>query len=93
MNTVKNKSGLVEFKHPSGLVPANPANVMVEYGLTLNLGNYESARLAVSVTVPCAVEEIDATHAAASQWVESKVMQERKNLLAELRDVQSGGDY
>ena len=30
-----------------------PATVSVDYALTMNLGNYESARISVSVTVPC----------------------------------------
>jgi len=35
-----------------------PAWIRVGYGLTKNLGNYESARCDVGVTLPCYVEEI-----------------------------------
>ena len=36
-----------------------PAWVKAGYGLTINLGNYESARCDVGVTLPCYVEEIE----------------------------------
>lgn len=35
-----------------------PAWVKASYGLTINLGNYESARADAGVTLPCYVEEI-----------------------------------
>jgi hypothetical protein len=35
----------------------NPAYVGVDGGLTKNLGNFESARISVSVTMPCAPTE------------------------------------
>ena len=35
-----------------------PAYIKVGYGMTVNLGNYESARCDVGVTLPCTVEEI-----------------------------------
>ena len=54
-----------------------PAKVQVEYGLTLNLGNYESARVSVAVTVPCYREEIEDAHAFATDWCESKLYEER----------------
>lgn len=37
-----------------------PAYVRVNAGMTKNMGNYESLRLDVSLTVPCYAEEIDA---------------------------------
>lgn len=36
-----------------------PAYVRVNAGVTKNLGNYESLRVDVSLTVPCYVEEIE----------------------------------
>ena len=38
----------------------DPAFVRVNAGVTKNLGNYESLRVDVSLTVPCYVEEIEA---------------------------------
>ena len=35
-----------------------PAWIKAGYGLTINLGNYESARCDVGVTLPCYTEEI-----------------------------------
>ncbi len=36
-----------------------PAYVRVNAGMTKNMGNYESLRVDVSLTVPCYAEEID----------------------------------
>ena len=38
---------------------AEPAYVRVNVGMTKNMGNYESLRLDVSLSVPCYTEEID----------------------------------
>jgi hypothetical protein len=57
-----------------------PAHVSVDYALTLNLGNYESAKLSVSVTVPCYKEEIDAAYEFASTWAEERIKQERNKV-------------
>lgn len=56
------------------------ANVSVEMGMTLNLGNYESARVTVSVSVPCYKEEIEDAHEYARKWVESRVVSESKKI-------------
>jgi len=53
------------------------ANVSVEYALTMNLGNYESARISVSVTVPCYKEEIDEAYEFAQAWAEQRLAKER----------------
>jgi len=50
-----------------------PAKVTRGYGLTLNLGNYESARVDVSVTVPCYVEDIDKADKWAASWVQKRI--------------------
>ena len=39
----------------------DPAYVRVNAGVTRNLGNYESLRLDVAITVPCYVEQIQET--------------------------------
>jgi hypothetical protein len=53
-----------------------PAKVRVGFGLTINLGNYESARLDVSVEVPCYKEQVDDAYDKAKVWVEERVQQE-----------------
>lgn len=59
-----------------------PATVGVDMGLTLNLGNYESARVSVSVVVPCYKEEVSNAYEWAKEFVESR-------LKAESADVQA----
>jgi hypothetical protein len=54
----------------------NAANVSVEMGMTINLGNYESAKVSVSLSVPCYQEEVDRTFAWAKKWVEEKTLEE-----------------
>jgi len=53
-----------------------PAIVKRGMGLTLNLGNYESARLDVGIEVPCYVEDIENADAFARKWVEDRVVAE-----------------
>jgi len=54
-----------------------PAKVTAGYGMTLNLGNYESARVDVGVTLPCYVEEIDEAYKEAvrlaDEWIDAQV--------------------
>lgn len=54
----------------------DPATVFVEYGLTLNLGNYESARVSIGVRVPCYTEEIPEAEEWAKKWVEERLSAE-----------------
>lgn len=56
------------------------AHVRRGYGLTLNLSNYESARLDVSVTVPCYLADVDVADEWARQWVERRVVHEVENV-------------
>lgn len=58
----------------------SPANVSVEMGMTLNLGNYESARITVSLSVPCYKEELEEAHEFARKWVEDRVVAESKKI-------------
>jgi len=55
-----------------------PASVGVTVALTMNLGNYESARISVSLNMPCYKEEIDPTFSFVQKWVEQKVAHERE---------------
>jgi len=59
------------------------AKVRRGYGLTLNLTNYESARLDVSIEVPCMVSDVDAADEWARQWVEERVIREVENVRGE----------
>ena len=63
-----------------------PASVEIGYGLTLNIGNYESARVDVRLSVPCYREEMDDAFAFAKKWAEERVQKE----VAEVRKISSG---
>ena len=62
-----------------------PASVEIGYGLTLNIGNYESARVDVKVSVPCYREEVDDAYAFAKKWAEDRVKKE----VSEVRSLTS----
>jgi hypothetical protein len=53
-----------------------PAVVRRGYGLTLNLGNYESARLDVSIELPCYVEEIAEADTLAEEFCATRLQEE-----------------
>jgi hypothetical protein len=53
-----------------------PAIVKRGYGLTLNLGNYESARIDVAIEVPCYVQDVEKADRWARAWVEERVVAE-----------------
>lgn len=59
-----------------------PAEVGYEIGLTLNLGNYESARITVGVKLPCYVEELDVTLQRAKAWAEKHLETEKSGIAA-----------
>lgn len=50
-----------------------PCNVGCSAKMTKNLGNYESVTFAVDIHIPCLHNEIDATFAFASNWVDEKM--------------------
>lgn len=50
-----------------------PAEVSISVGLTLNLGNYESARIDVGLKLPCEPDDIDTVYAYTEQWVEARL--------------------
>jgi hypothetical protein len=60
-----------------------PAKVTVGYGLTLNLGNYEFARLYAEVSLPCYKEEHLAALAYAKNLLGEKIAEE-------VADIRSG---
>jgi len=54
-----------------------PAEVEVGYALTMNLGDFESAKLSITLRVPCYVEEKDEAFVFAQKWVEDRITKER----------------
>ena len=57
------------------VVPEHPAVVSIEMGMTKNLGNYESFKISVSLSVPCGTDQasIDQTAEEAYEWVDDRV--------------------
>jgi len=49
------------------------AMVGVKGGLTINLGNYSSLRVDVSLTMPCYVTELEEVFAFTHGWVDEKL--------------------
>lgn len=58
----------------------NPATISVKAGATVNLGNYESARVDVMLTMPCYIEEIDDIYPKVKEWVDAKLAEEYQEL-------------
>lgn len=56
-----------------------PAYVRVNAGMTKNMGNYESLRVDVSLTVPCYTEEIDRVFPSVADRVSVFLQDELKN--------------
>jgi hypothetical protein len=54
----------------------NPATVTVSYGRTVNLGDFEFARIDMRLSLPCYVEEIPSTFSYADNMVKELLSQE-----------------
>ena len=48
-------------------------SIRVEGGRVMNLGNYETARVGVTITVPCNKETLEEAYAYATEWVSEKI--------------------
>jgi predicted RNA-binding protein YlqC (UPF0109 family) len=59
---------------------SNPANISVKAGITINLGNYESGRVDVMLSMPCYPEEVDTTYEDVKGWVDSRVEHEKTEI-------------
>ena len=55
-----------------------PAYVRVNAGVTINLGDYQSMRIDVSVSVPCYVEEIERVEREVADFVAARLADEQK---------------
>jgi hypothetical protein len=56
-----------------------PAYVRVAAGMTKNMGNYESLRVDVSITMPCYAEEVDKAIPKVADMVAAHLGEELKN--------------
>ena len=48
-------------------------SIRIEGGRVINLGNYETARIGVTITVPCTKDSLDEAYAFATGWVSEKI--------------------
>ena len=64
-----------------------PAIVRRGYGLTLNQGNYESARIDVSVEVPCYLADIFKADKWAAEFCEQRVRKEVASARAKKKET------
>lgn len=71
--TVLGKEEVSEEKIRIRPFVTNPATVSVKAGFTKNLGNYESARVDVFLSMPCYSEEIDNVYEQVKDWVDARV--------------------
>jgi len=55
--------------------PKPMSNVGCQASQTVNMGNFNSLKIGVSVNVPCDISELDATFDFAKNWVDSKMQQ------------------
>lgn len=86
---VKHSSGAVKAKTvavPTTIEGDEPwCEVGVVAGQTINLGNYNSARISVSVKLPCKKADLDQTYDEAMEWVDERmsdlIMQAKGNVV------------
>lgn len=57
---------------------STPATITVSSGITLNLGNYESLRIDVGISLPCkpTKKDVEDTYTKALQFVEEKLAEQ-----------------
>ncbi len=71
-----------EFSFPVQPIDGPPATVNVMLGLTINQGNYESARIDVGIRWPCqpTQEAAEQAYRAAKDWCESRIKVEVRSM-------------
>ena len=69
--TIAESTSATETLHPG--VFTNGMSITVEGGRVINLGNYETARVGVTITVPCEKGSLDEAYQFATNWVSEKI--------------------
>lgn len=86
IGTVKEDSEEREQIEVSRFV-TDPAYITFACGATKNMGNYESLRIEVRVTLPCYIEEIDEMYLKAKEWVDNRLDKELSELAGKTKAV------
>lgn len=82
-NKAKETEGPIDEKDETIAIhrfETEPAKVSFEIGVTMNLGNYESARISVGVAVPCYREEMDQAFEFARKFAEGVIAKEKTDI-------------
>lgn len=58
-----------------------PAMIRRGYALTINMGNFESAKIDVSISIPAYIEEMHDVDAYARDWCEQRIVQEKNEVM------------
>jgi succinylglutamate desuccinylase len=77
-------STLEETHLEARVFQTEPAKVRAEVSRTINLGNYESLRIAVGVELPCYTEEVEEGLHSASAMVSQFINNEEEEIKASL---------
>lgn len=72
-NKDKSEQESVEKVGDDNLFEEPPCNVGITAGMTINLGDYNSAKVQVSIHIPCKPEDIEEAYEFGRDWVEGKV--------------------
>jgi hypothetical protein len=97
-----NGVGTVEITHADGseestqevvlepVMTDNPAYVSLSMGLTRNLGDFESLKMLVGITVKCnnTPEEVEETYSKIKEWVDTKVTEISAEVDAQLEGAE-----
>jgi hypothetical protein len=82
--SVSTQAGSISRTHNESISTPieGPASVTVQLGLTLNMGNYQMARIDVGASIPCKSDELDAAYTTIKRWAEDKLRQEASDVVA-----------
>jgi len=61
---------------PTPMKDGNPAYLSIMGSLTRNLGNYEAAKVSISITYPCNPDDINESYEKLKNWLDSRLSKE-----------------
>jgi hypothetical protein len=71
-------------EHPGLMFGNNPLmEIVVEGGRTMNLGNYESAKVGITIKVPCDPDQLQQAYEFATDWISKKLEEALKDAKGE----------
>jgi len=60
----------------------NQAVVSVQMSKTINLGNYNSKKVGISLSMPCNPKDIDKTYQKSVQWIEERLNADKSEAIS-----------